>query len=52
MYVSTIGTALESVNYSKLNEKTSLSTSRLEYFIETFRALGVARGHSNYKLTK
>ncbi len=31
-------------------EKTCLSTGRVEYFIETFRALGVARGHSSYKL--
>ncbi len=46
MYVSTIGPVSESVNYSKLNEKTSLSAGRLE----TFRALGVARGQSRYKL--
>ncbi len=24
----------------------------MKYFVETFRALGVARGHSSYKLTK
>ncbi len=36
----------------EINEKTCLSTGRLEYFIETFRALSVARGHSSYKLTK
>ncbi len=28
-------------------EKTYLSTGRLEYFIETFRVLSVARGHSS-----
>ncbi len=36
----------------EINEKTCLSTGRLEYFIETFRTLGVARGHSSYKLTE
>ncbi len=36
----------------EINEKACLSTGRLEYFIETFRALGVARGHSSYKLAK
>ncbi len=36
----------------EMNEKTSLSRGRLEYFIETFRALSVARGRSSYKLTK
>ncbi len=29
-----------------------LSTGRVECFIETYRALSVARGHSSYKLTK
>ncbi len=33
-------------------KKTCFSTGRMKYFIETFRALGVARGHSSYKLTK
>ncbi len=28
------------------------STGKMKYFIETFRALGVARGHSSYRLTK
>ncbi len=36
----------------EINEKTFLSTGRLEYFIETFRAHSVACGHSSYKLTK
>ncbi len=36
----------------EINEKTCLPTGRLEYFIETFRALSVARGRSSYKLTK
>ncbi len=31
------------VGVSKLNENSNLSTGRLEYLIETFRALGVAR---------
>ncbi len=52
MYVSTIGPVSESVNYSKLNEKTSLSTGMLEYFIDTFRALRAARGHVSLKLAK
>ncbi len=30
----------------EINAKTCLSTGRLEHFIETFRALSVARGHS------
>ncbi len=33
-------------------KKTCFSTGRVKYFIETFQALGVARGHSSYKLTK
>ncbi len=36
----------------EINEKTCFSTGRLEYVIETFRALRVARRHSSYKLTK
>ncbi len=33
-------------------KKTCFSTGKIKYFVETFRALGVARGHSSYKLTK
>ncbi len=33
-------------------EKTCFEAGRMKYFIETFRALGVARGHSSYKVTK
>ncbi len=36
----------------EINEKTCLSTGRVGYFIETFRALSVARSHSSYKVTK
>ncbi len=35
-----------------ISKKTCFSTGMMKYFIETFRALGVARGHSSYKLTK
>ncbi len=33
-------------------KKTWFSTGKMKYYIETFRTLGVARGHSSYKLTK
>ncbi len=33
-------------------KKTCVSTGKMKYFIETFRALGVGRGHSSYRLTK
>ncbi len=36
----------------EINEMTCLSRGRWEYFIEMFRAVSVARGHSSYKLTK
>ncbi len=35
-----------------IDKKSCYSTGRVKFFIETFRALGVAHGHSSYKLTK
>ncbi len=46
------GCGLKFLASGEIYEKTCLSMGRLEYFIETFRALSVTNAYSSYKLTK